>query len=69
MFKIMILHLVSSYYKNTSISISFHEKRKELCNFFINSGFILSFDNSKKRDFFGLEIDIPIYTLINYISI
>lgn len=70
--KMMILHLVSSYsknYKNISISISFHEKHKELCNFFLNSGFILSFDNSKKRDFFGLEIDIPICTLINYISI
>ncbi len=37
--------------------------------FFLNSGFILSFDNSKKRDFFGLEIDIPICTFINYISI
>lgn len=50
----MILHLVSSYsknYKNISISISFHEKHKELYNFF------------------GLEIDIPICTLINYISI
>ena len=66
--KLVILHLTSSYsYSNkTCVTISFHQKNKKLCNFFLNAGFVLSNDNHKltKRDFFGLEIDMPSFTLI-----
>jgi hypothetical protein len=71
--KLVILHLTSSYsysYSNkTYITISFHQKNKEFRNFFLNSGFTLSNKNDKlkKQDFFGLEIDMPSFTLINYI--